>query len=305
MTIKKDLLLPLFLFLPFAFNAQAELIFNDLLLEEPLESAVQKLNSISETFNLTEVSAPTFPLAKDKEQHLVCSNIKTPKGVIREAVFTFADGKLTYIEARGNVYSVLASSRADTARSYMSYDVYVADKLFLDKEQDAAWIMTKEAMHTNLFTWNNPYLTPGYKTDKVSSSLSPIPKFLKMGGPLDSLEQVLNANSKHTFTEVLDGKDPNAQIQINCFGVSYAGFPRKVEARFGDDQLNVAWILTAKGEEDRIRQALTEEFGSPIFVNDDWEVFNNWQVALRKDKPEVLLIEQQLGLQYKTSFFKQ
>lgn len=305
MTIKKDLLLSLFLLLPLAFYAQAELIFNGLFLEEQLETSIQKLNSISETLTLTEVSTPTFPLAKDKEQHVVCSNIKTPKGEIKEAVFTFADSKLVYIEARGNVYETLASSRIDTARTYMSYDVYVADRLFLDKEQDTAWIITKEAMHTNLFVWNNPYLTSGYKADKTSTSHNQIPKFLKMGGPLDSLKEILSANSKHTFTEVLDGKDPNAQIQINCFGVSYAGFPRKIEARFGDDKLNVVWILTAKGEEDRIRQALIEEFGPPIFVNNDWEVFNNWQVALRKDKPEVLLIEQQLGLQYKTSFFKQ
>jgi hypothetical protein len=40
-------------------------------------------------------------------------------------------------------------------------------------------------------------------------------------------------------------------------------------------------------------------------VNEVWEVFNSWQVALRKDKPEVLLIEQKLGLEYKTSYFKQ
>jgi hypothetical protein len=160
-------------------------------------------------------------------------------------------------------------------------------------------------MHTNLFTWKNPYLTPGYTAIKAASSSSQIPSFLKMGGPLDSLRQVLNANSNFTNTEELDGKDPNAQIQINCFGVPYLGFPRKVEARFGDDKLNGVWILTAKGEEGRIRQALTAEFGPPNFLNNDWEVFNNWQVALRKDKPEVLLIEQQLGLQYKTSFFKQ
>jgi hypothetical protein len=50
---------------------------------------------------------------------------------------------------------------------------------------------------------------------------------------------------------------------------------------------------------------LTNQYGEPIFVNEEWEVFNNWQVGLRKDKPEVLLIEKKIGLEYKTSYFKQ
>ena len=83
------------------------------------------------------------------------------------------------------------------------------------------------------------------------------------------------------------------------------GFPRKVEARFGNNILNVVWILTGKGEEDRIRQALIAEFGNPIFVTDEWEIFNDWQVGLRKDKPEVLLMEKSIGLGYKSSYFKQ
>jgi hypothetical protein len=112
-------------------------------------------------------------------------------------------------------------------------------------------------------------------------------------------------NSEFTYIEKLDDSDPNAQLQINCFGVDYLGFPRKIEARFGNKKLNVVWILTAKAEEDRIRQALINQYGKPIFVNDDWEIFNNWQVALRKDKPEVLLMEQNIGLEYKSSYFKQ
>ena len=87
--------------------------------------------------------------------------------------------------------------------------------------------------------------------------------------------------------------------------MDYLGFPRKAEARFGDNKLNVVWILTAKGEEDRIRKALTAQYGDPIFVNENWEIFDNWQVGLRKDKPEVLLIKKQIGLEYKKSFFKQ
>ena len=81
--------------------------------------------------------------------------------------------------------------------------------------------------------------------------------------------------------------------------MEYAGFPRKLEARFGDKKLNTVWILTAKAEEDRIRKKLTEEYGKALFIDDNWEVFNDWQVLLRKDKPEVLLLTRELGVVYK------
>lgn len=101
------------------------------------------------------------------------------------------------------------------------------------------------------------------------------------------------------------GKSPDAQLQINAFGVQCFGFPRKLEARFGDEKLNVVWILTGKAEEDKIRQELIKAYGKPIFEDDNWEIFNDWQVGLRKDKPEVLLIEKALGQVYKKEFFKQ
>lgn len=103
----------------------------------------------------------------------------------------------------------------------------------------------------------------------------------------------------------LDGSDPNAQLQLNCFGIEYAGFPRKIEARFGDGKLNMVWILTGKGEENRIREKLKTEYGEPVFVNDTWEIFDGWTVGLRKDKPELLLLTKELGQFYKKEYFKQ
>ena len=293
------------LIFPLMLSAQVEAVFNDIRLNEPFEVVSKKLSDISETSKIISIGEPRFPLAESKEDHLVCSHVKTENGTINRVVFTFADGQLKYIEARGNAVEALTVKLNDTARSYLDYDVYVAEKLFLKRKEDAAWIMTQEAMHTNLFAWNNPYLKPDHKNEIKSESLNQLPKFIKMGASLDELQPILEANSTFTSLEELDGTDPNAQVQVNCFGVDYLGFPRKVEARFGNNILNVVWILTGKGEEDRIRQALIVEFGDPIFVNEDWEIFNNWQVGLRKDKPEVLLMEQKIGLEYKTSYFKQ
>jgi len=303
MKLHKNLLSIILLIAPLMFYAQTESIFNDIKMNESLEKVAKKLNEISKTTDIVSIMKPSFPLAKTKEEHLICSQVKTDNGIISKVVFTFADDKLKYIQARGNVQEVFTSKLVDTARVYMDYDVYIKQRLFLKKKKNVAWILTKEAMHTNLFAWENPYLNSSSKDEMKYSNQ--IPTFLKMGASIDEMKPLLEANSDFTNTEKLDGTDPNAQIQINGFGVNYLGFPRKVEARFGDNKLNVVWILTGKGEEDRIRQALIEQYGNPIFTNDSWEIFNNWQVGLRKDKPEVLLMEQKIGLAYKTSYFKQ
>lgn len=303
MTNRKLSLVSMLVMLPMFLLAQAEALFNNTLLNDSLEEVTQKTSEISATQNVFTNTIPRFPLAKERESHLLCTNLKTNNGTIDKVVFTFADDKLVYIEAKGNVQA-LTSKRQDTARTYLDYDVYLKDKLFVKSVSDQAWIINDEAMHVNLFTWENPYLKSDFKSNALPINKA-IPEFIKMGASLSEMQPVLETNSQFSNKEVLDGKDPNAQLQINAFGVNYLGFPRKVEARFGDEKLNVVWILTAKGEEDRIRQALIEQYGKPIFVDDNWEIFNDWQVGLRKDKPEILLIEKALGQVYKKQFFKQ
>ena len=305
MKLHKIVFTLILLITPILFYAQAESVFNGVKLNESMDEVTKKLSEISKTIDTVSIDVPSFPLSKQKEEHLICSEVKTDNGMISKVVFTFADNSLKYIEARGNVREVFSSKRTDTARVYMDYDIYVAERLFLKRNKDVAWILTEEAMHTNLFAWENPYLNSNYGDPLEPKDSNHIPAFLKMGATIDELKPLLEAYSDFTNTEKLDGSDPNAQIQINCFGIDYLGFPRKIEARFGDNRLNVVWILTGKGEEDRIREALINQYGSPIFTNDDWEIFNNWQVGLRKDKPEVLLMEKELGLEYKTSYFKQ
>ena len=305
MALHKNLLTLLFLIIPLLVPAQIESVFNDIRLNQSFQIVSAKLADIAESSNIISIDQPSFPLASDKEEHLVCSQVNTNHGTINRVVFTFADDKLKYIEARGNAIEVLNYMLRDTARTYLNYDVYVEEKLFLQKEEDAAWIMTEEAMHVNLFAWENPYLSSEISDETNLEFSNEIPKFIKMGASLDELKPVLESHSDFTSTEELDGTDPNAQLQINCFGVDYLGFPRKIEARFGNGVLNVVWILTGKGEEDRIREALISEFGNPIFVTDEWEIFNDWQVGLRKDKPEVLLMEKSIGMGYKKSYFKQ
>lgn len=63
---------------------------------------------------------------------------------------------------------------------------------------------------------------------------------------------------------------------------------------FGDGVLELVWILTAKPEEERVRQALIDVYGPPEHRSANWDVFARGQIALRKDKPEVLAISERL-----------
>jgi hypothetical protein len=119
--------------------AQAESCFNGIVLDESLSVVTKKIGSISETSTIYNVEKPSFPLAKKSEKHLVCTEVKTEFGIIEKVVFTFADDRLCYIEARGNSVKTFLSERKDTARTYLDYDVFQKDKLFLNKKKDIAW----------------------------------------------------------------------------------------------------------------------------------------------------------------------
>ncbi len=286
-------------------QAQTERLFHGVELNESLATAKEKMEPYAQEIKLIEVENLSFPLAKSTEAHVLCQNYQSEHGLIAEVVFTFADDKLSLIQAYGNAVNALTAHRKDTAQAYGGYAAYWKDYLITKPLEDKVWMLTPEAAHPNLFSWDNPYLPSNEGTAINYNGSANIPEFIRMGAPLDSLRPLLEKASKFTYEMELDGSDPNAQLQIDCFGIEYAGFPRKFEARFGDNKLNVVWILTGKGEEDRIRQKLIESYGPVIFKNEAWEVFHNWQVLLRKDKPEVLLLTPELGEFYRKDYFKQ
>ena len=304
-TLRNSLFFLLFILVPITMYTQVETVFNDIHFDESLETVREKIKEIAESTKTISIDTPSFPLAKNKEEHFICNNVKTNNGVIDKMVFTFADDKLTYIESRGNAIKSLIESRKDTSRTYLGYKVYFSDLVFANVEKDIVWMLTPASVHPNLFTWENPYLTSGNSTAVYYDRSGKIPSFIKMGGHIDELKPIFKQQSILMNTEELDGSDPNAQIQLNCFGIEYAGFPRKIEARFGNNKLNTVWILTGKGEENRIRQELIKTYGDPIFKNNDWEIYNEWQIGHRLDKPEILLLTEELGLYYKKEFFKQ
>ena len=288
-------------------NAQAgeRFSFNGIEMGQSLETVSSIIGPHVGKLYDVKVEDPSFPLSEKSETHLICLDWKTKGGTIDELAFTFSDDRLSLVQAQGGAIAAITGNRRDTADVFMNYEAFWKDLIVTDTGRDKVWIMSPEAAHPNLFAWDNPYLPAEGGKEEIYSSSAQVPEFLEMGGSLDELKPLLENASSFTFSFDLPPGDPYAQLQIDCFGIEYAGFPRKFEARFGDGRLNMVWILTGKGEEDRIRQKLIASYGDPIFKNEAWEVFEDWQVLLRKDKPEVLLLTKELGLHYRSEFFKQ
>jgi hypothetical protein len=263
-----------------------------------VEKAQKELLTISNSTEIVKNSDISFPLSKNEETHLIANSTILRTGTLDRVVFTFSDDKLVYIEAMGDMQKIFLSNIKVSPQIYMGYSVYIQELFFVFINKNKAWFLTPEATHLGLFTWNNPLLDKSNELKKYTTSVS-LPEFIHMGKSMEELLPKFNEKGKLTQLDTLDGSDPNAQFQINCYGIEYAGFPRKFEARFGNNKLNKVWILTGKEEEGRLREMLIELYGKPIFINEDWEFFDGWKVGLRKDIPEVLYINEELGNYYK------
>ena len=59
---------------------------------------------------------------------------------------------------------------------------------------------------------------------------------------------------------------------------------------FADGRLALAWILTGVGDEARLRELLTAQYGeAAAAVPPGLEFFPGERIALRTDKPEILV----------------
>lgn len=260
-----------------------------------------KLEDQCDELKRTVVEQPYFPLARDTQTHLVALNVFTAG--VEEAAFTFADDALVLVEARGGAVDGLWGALEEEPLDLAGYGLRVEARTVAHSKRDAVWLLGPGALHPHLYLWENPDLpsvVPGAKPFDGSAARPPM---LAFGGKLEALLPRMKKASEVTERQEIQQPwlptEPAVQIQINCYGVVYAGFPRKIEAVFGDDELQLAWILTGAGEEARMRRALVEAFGEPVFVSKNWEAFDDWRVALRKDKPEVLMLAEELVPSYK------
>jgi len=261
----------------------------------------RKLEGLADELRRVEVASPYLPLAAKTQTHLIAVGLG-PVGV-EEAAFTFGDDRLVQVEVRGGGVEGLLPAVEEEGTTFLGYDVRLRARLVADRERDVLWMLSEEAMHPNLFLWTNPDL-PSFEGPVAPYDTSATaPDFLAFGGELETLQARMQSACARTWSEEtrppwLPTK-PRKQVQIDSLGYVYAGFPRKIEAVFGDGRLQLAWILTGKQEEARVREALIARHGPPVHVGKNWEVFAGWRVARRKDKPEVLLLAEELVPAYR------
>ncbi len=263
-------------------------LFGEIKMSDSPETVMKSMEKLCGSIQKIEVNPEeiTFPLAQFTEQHLVCTDCsRYDYYLFDKVVFTFSDGRLSFVSAKGE-----GVSKISDIEFYKGYKFYTGkDNMVIKEKENEAFFLTEEGLHTNLFAWKNPYLNNVTVAPKYTASAE-IPEVFKFGALLRELEPRLEE-----MTTLLDKREfPNGETQLNCFGMEYAGFPRKIEAKFNvEGKLYLLWILTAKQEESRVKKALVKAYGTPIFVNDTWEVFRDWQISLRKDKPEILVVSKE------------
>ncbi|MGI9530519.1 hypothetical protein [Lutimonas sp.] len=292
----------LFLFTALPANAQVTTVLNDVRFYESVDETKHKVDAIAESTQLFSFSSPNFPIAAQLETHLVAKQVIVGSDTLDKVVFTFADNRLTYIQAEGEVINGLGNKTKSEQQTYMHYQIYASDLLFIDLDKDMAWLLTEEATHPNLFTWNNPYLSASENKQVVYNPSVKLPEIVKMGRSVEELLPLIQEQGSLVQVEKLKETPSYSQTQVNGFGIEYAGFPRKFEFRFENGKLQKVWILTGKEEEKRLYQDLIQEFGGAIFRNEDWDVFKDWTVLLRKDKPEILLLSDELAQRFKRRY---
>ena len=238
-----------------------------------------------------------LPVAKNSEVHLICSGYGPEN--LAEVAFVFADDNLTMVEVSGGISKALDGVMTEKPMQFMSYMVDFPQLIVQAPKTDSAWFMTKEAVHPHLFLTPNPYLVANKSQVIRHGNHVNHPDILQFGQTIETLQPLIEKQCQLSYVEQIDkvwlANKPKQQTQINCYGYDYAGYNRKIEAVFGDGILQQAWILTGAGEEQRIRKMLIAKYGEPQLVTDEYEVFNDWQVALRKDKPEVLMVSKTIG----------
>ena len=127
-----------------------------------------------------------------------------------------------------------------------------------------------------------------------------VPRAVRFGATVAETEKALRGLCR---TVALRRIDPpfrvlrgikDKQMQIDCDGLAFAGKPRWAEFVFGDDSLEMVWIMTSKADETALRARMSGIAGAPDRQNAKFVSFAQGRMALRTDVPEVLLYSEKM-----------
>lgn len=247
----------------------------------------------------------TLPIARSGETQLICFGYSGDGIEFDEAAFIFGDDSLSMVEIYGGANAAFESLPGDVF-SYSGFSVKREALALSHQELDRLLLMTPSSVRAHMHYWKSPYLKANKGAPTSFPTSAAQPEIIRFGERIETLQPEFKQDCSFLAEQHIEepwlATEPEVQIQLNCFGYVYAGFPRKIEAVFGDGVLEQVWILTAEAEETRIREALTAEYGPAELVSDTWEVFNDGTVALRKDLPEVLLVSKRVAPAFRPEF---
>lgn len=284
----------------FALLAQVSLaalvIGEDIQLGDTSSVVGVKLKSVCESIEQLSVEPPGFPMSARTEAHIICQGYRAGNIEFDRVAFTFADDNLVHMEAHGVAPQPVAAALGTSSGQYLGFSYYGEGSHWLNADEQLLLWLNEEGRHLNLFTWRNPFLAESTYGDELPAA--ELPGIVAFNS---SLEEIFSVALRDCGPAQMVPEDriwlqnnPSKQVQINCFNYGYAGFNRKLELVFGDGKLEVVWILTGKGEEQRLREWLTVSWGEPILENEVWEVFADGRISLRKDKPELLILSDEM-----------
>jgi hypothetical protein len=250
-----------------------------------------------ERVDTVAVAPPRTPLAARTEVHMRCFGV-LGDGRVEDADFLIADGRLRMIELRGAQVGQWVSSRARAdAADLAGFSVFRDDGLILDAAANRAWVVNPADVRAYGFLQPDPF---GVFPEVSEVAPPERPAILEMDGSFETVAPRLKeVCSSHAVRE-LDPADhplsPKDHVQIDCYGYTFLGFPRLIEAVFADGVLTHAWVLTTAREEPRNRAALVAHYGEAIRSGEAFEVYGDGLVALRKDdNPEVLFMSRRMA----------
>jgi len=255
-----------------------------------------KLQSSCKAITRVTISPPRFPLAENNEQHLICDNYAQGDIRFSKTAFTLADDRLVRMEATGIAPQQVKVALGEASAAYLDYEIYGDGLFWLSETRNTVIWLDSTGLHPNLFAWRNPLAYGKEYPYTPTAVVHPqIAKFeTSLNQQIPQLEASCSPLLVEEIAEIWLQNQPQRQTQANCFNYPYAGFERKLELVFGDGRLQVVWILTAKAEEQRIREHLIAQWGSPDINNATWEVFEEGRISLRKDLPELLLLSDEM-----------
>lgn len=246
------------------------------------------------------VDATRFPIATRWESHTWCAGFQLDADtVLDNTVFTFADGDLVMLEARGNAAALRPDRDPDA--SVDGYDIFMAEGVTHRPGEDQAWLMSESAFRAFLMFWDNPVWR---QEDPAPQSVEfHIPAQIVFGADIEAVHASLEGACQLLISRPIDQvwlrTAPQAQHQIDCFGYEMAGYPRKLEFVFGDGQLEQMWLMFGPADIPRLRTELTARYGETIHLDDQYEAFDGWRIALRKDIPEILMTSEAIAAHWR------